>query len=272
MITNILPLLNRVLPVGLAFKGLQKLDPRIGRFLDAASLSYSADSAVDFLRNEFETQGMRPDEKAARAQAETSNQGRKLAALGIGSLAAFAGDEQENQGIPLPGAGLPPYNPTNKALPNTTQMKGLPSPEQAGQERQPPIPPDNQAIQMGMKRRTGANNFYPSPEEVYPTSDPDDPYSFLANYDPRLADSVRKMVEKGWTPEKAHEIAHLKYGAYARPIAKMENDMGKSFIQIMKGLFGGKSQSKAALQSNSNQALIAALNAVRESRAKRQPK
>jgi hypothetical protein len=80
-----------------------------------------------------------------------------------------------------------------------------------------------------------------------------DPFLELSNYDPKLAEGVRGMLEKGWTPDKSNEIAHLKYGPFAKPIAQMEKDKGKSFINILKELFGKGKQGKAALQPQQEQ-------------------
>jgi hypothetical protein len=69
MLSRILPLLNNLIPKNLAFKGLSKIDPRIGRFLtSAASAGYTMDQALDYIRNQTqpqEIQGSRPGEKAA---------------------------------------------------------------------------------------------------------------------------------------------------------------------------------------------------------------
>jgi hypothetical protein len=81
MINKILPLLNRFVPSALAFKGIQKIDPRIGKFLDIAGGIYGADAALDFVRNKFqpeqiETGGrqLRPDEEASQQQIANSRQ------------------------------------------------------------------------------------------------------------------------------------------------------------------------------------------------------
>lgn len=94
MINRILPLLNRIVPNNISFKGLQKLDPRIGRFLNIAGAAYGADAAVDFLRNKFQgdsqtnTSQMRPEEAAAQAQIANS---RELPNFLMGTGKALAG-------------------------------------------------------------------------------------------------------------------------------------------------------------------------------------
>lgn len=126
MINRILPLLNKLLPNDIAFKGLQKLDPRIGRFLNIAGAAYGADAALDFLRNKFQgspqvdQSQMRPEEQAAQAQIANSRQlpnfimgtakgiagGAGLAGLGAQALGSITDQE-----IPMGG---PTDNPIKK--------------------------------------------------------------------------------------------------------------------------------------------------------------
>ena len=92
MIQRLLPFLNKLVPTALAVKGLGKIDPRLEKFFGAAAASgYTADSALDFVRNKIEgrtganmaeeqrlDQGMargtlRPDEAASRQLMAESN-------------------------------------------------------------------------------------------------------------------------------------------------------------------------------------------------------
>lgn len=98
MIDRILPLLNKFVPLGLAVKGLERISPKIKSFLGGATAAgYSANEAMDFLRNQFSgpqmqepVKGSRPDEKAAfnRRQHEETPQrvAQGVASIGAGAL------------------------------------------------------------------------------------------------------------------------------------------------------------------------------------------
>ncbi len=96
-----LPLLNKLIPIGLAVKGLEKVDPRLKTFFTGAFASgYGADEAMDFLRTKFENPeherleegskrgSLRPDEAAGLQQIRKSqdikNNVKKGVALGAG--------------------------------------------------------------------------------------------------------------------------------------------------------------------------------------------
>jgi hypothetical protein len=116
MISRILPLLNRLIPQGIAMKGLSKLNPRIGSFLtNATAAGYSANEVMDFLRQQTgieSSEGLRPDEAAAATRVQ---QGKAIpraigtaakVGLGASGIAAipevignmFQGQGQEQQG------------------------------------------------------------------------------------------------------------------------------------------------------------------------------
>lgn len=79
MAAQILPLLSRYIPASLASRGLKKLSPGIGRFIDSAGLAgYGVDAAIDFLRDQYgqeqsvqaieRDKTARPDEQAMASQ------------------------------------------------------------------------------------------------------------------------------------------------------------------------------------------------------------
>ena len=69
MIAKILPLLNRLIPSDLAKKALEKKIPGLSKFFaGTAGAGYSLDSALDYIREQFEEipeKGLRPDQAAA---------------------------------------------------------------------------------------------------------------------------------------------------------------------------------------------------------------
>lgn len=98
MMDRILPLLNKFVPIGLAVKGLERISPKIKSFLGGATAAgYSANEAMDFLREQFSGpqmqepgKGARPDEKAAfnrRRHEETPQKvAQGIASVGAGAL------------------------------------------------------------------------------------------------------------------------------------------------------------------------------------------
>jgi len=96
MINRIKPLLNKLIPQNLAVKGLSKIDPKINKFITTAtSFGYGADQALDFLRNQFDTEdteGLRPDIAANKRQQQQSELLPKVlgkaAQIGLGATGA----------------------------------------------------------------------------------------------------------------------------------------------------------------------------------------
>jgi hypothetical protein len=108
MLAKILPFLNKALPTGLAIKGIEKINPGLGDFLSGAfGAGYTADQALDFLRDKLETpgnkgvhenleqrqaQGMnRPDQAAALKSIRESKEPANVMANAITGGAALAG-------------------------------------------------------------------------------------------------------------------------------------------------------------------------------------
>lgn len=96
MIQKILPMLNKLIPIDLAKKGLSKIDPRIGKFLaNATAAGYPINEAMDYLReqtNQVDDRGLRTDELAAQKRVQQGNavgSAVKGASLGIGGAAAL---------------------------------------------------------------------------------------------------------------------------------------------------------------------------------------
>lgn len=109
MINRILPLLNKIVPIGIAAKGLEKINPKMKSFFSGAlAAGYTADQAMDFLRDQFSpsqekaTSSLRPDEESAINRKEYEEAPSKVA-QGLGTLAA--GSLGGLAGAALTGAG-----------------------------------------------------------------------------------------------------------------------------------------------------------------------
>jgi len=97
MINRILPLLNKIVPLGLAAKGLEKINPKMKSFFSGAvAAGYTANEAMDFLRDQFssgveqqKSGSLRPDEQAGINRRKQEEAPARIA-QGIGTLAAGA--------------------------------------------------------------------------------------------------------------------------------------------------------------------------------------
>lgn len=117
MISKMLPFLNKLIPVPLAIKGLQKLNPKMNQlFANAAGVGYGAEEVMDFLREQTSPKqrdpGLRPDEAAAQSRIEQGTQipellgkvgGAALGGAGIASIPEVIGtlfDQKEEEQLP----------------------------------------------------------------------------------------------------------------------------------------------------------------------------
>lgn len=150
LISRVSPFLNKLVPNALAMKGISKLDPRLKKFLDNATLLYGADVALNFLREEFgdnpPDRSMRPDERAAISRRERADMplkalgtaakvGGALALGGLGGGAAAGADVLQGEILPPEQMGQRP--PLGVGYQN---QRALPGRGQAGYEAQAPIP------------------------------------------------------------------------------------------------------------------------------------
>ena len=96
MINRILPFLNKIVPIGLAAKGLEKVNPKMKSFFSGAlAAGYTADQAMDFLRQQFSgsqdqpSGSLRPDEEAGMNRRKFEEAPSRIA-QGLGTVAAGA--------------------------------------------------------------------------------------------------------------------------------------------------------------------------------------
>lgn len=160
--SSILPLLNKLVPVGLAIKGLEKVDPRYKTFFSGAfSAGYGADQAMEYLQNKItgnndeqqrlergKAQGtLRPDEAAGLAQVKQSENIKNLiqtgAGLGAGALggaAALAANGASGAVNPSEITRMPPGQGVPKQIGMGQQQR------QIGLTPQPGVPPQGSSI------------------------------------------------------------------------------------------------------------------------------
>lgn len=144
-LSKISPLLNKLIPTGLAIKGLSKVDPKLATFVSEAALAgYGADSILDYLRNRLgnqgqaqsrasleageQTGGLHPEQKVAlNKKREEDALGRGLAgaigiATGIGGIKSESRAQQPPP-IPPPTPPLPMREQERKAALQTFNQR-----------------------------------------------------------------------------------------------------------------------------------------------------
>lgn len=217
MITKILPFLNSIIPTGLAFKGLSKINPKIGKYLAAATAAgYGADEAIGYLRDQLggedNQQGLRPDEQAANSRVSQSGQIPKA----IGKAAQI-------------GASAAGYGLAASAVPEV--IGGL----FGGQEEQAPSP-EKQQVPSQPSQQEGQN--FQSAQQQNP----------IAQYSPELFQFIEQHIQSGRSPLEAGALARLPGNKFDRIISKIERDSGMKFSDILEKIYGGKIGSQQASQ------------------------
>lgn len=150
MLKQAMSLLNEFVPLNLAVKGLEKLDPRFKKFLGAAlGAGYGADKALDYVRKRIDPsrrEGVaRPEEESADLDVERSQAPEKgiaaLAGAGLGAAggAALAGleglkssDKPEETQAPVSENIIAQFSPPLAQFLNQVIESGRTSIEAAG--------------------------------------------------------------------------------------------------------------------------------------------
>lgn len=230
MINRITPFLNQLIPAGIAAKGLEKVDSRLGKFVQRALASgYTIDAAMDFLRNNLgednqrqselqrgqQSGTLRPDEEASLQMINESQQPQKL--LGT---AATLGGAALGGGL---GAGL---GLAGQALEGNSGQLGQ-SPDPSGQMQQPEQMQEEQ-------------------------SQAQDPLETLSGYSPELVQFIREHIQAGRTPEQAAALARIP-GKFEKVVKRIEKDTKENFVDYLQRLFGNAKPQQEQTQQSGQQ-------------------
>ena len=137
MAARLMPFLNKLIPAGLAVKGISKLNPKLGAFIqNAVGTGYAAETALDYIRDKMSPSGstsernrlegsssLTPQEESARGKRR--QEGAVGSALGgaLGLASGLEGGEEAQ--APRQGAQPPP-----------PPRQGPPAPPQEFQKQQ----------------------------------------------------------------------------------------------------------------------------------------
>lgn len=224
MITKILPFLNKLIPTGLAFKGLGKVSPKIGKYLSTATAAgYGAEEALDYLRQqlggESPDKNLRPDEQAANARvgqgAQIPNAIGKAAQIGLGATGIGTAGHVIGS---LFGAG-----------------QGGPEEGNQPQASQIPSQPSEQPKQV-------------SPDQVN-----------IAQYSPDLLAFIEHWLGQGEDPATAASVAKnnpKNYSKFKRAIDKIEQDTGVDFVELITQMYKGVNKGKNKVVQGQQQAQV----------------
>ena len=254
LLSRVVPMLNKALPAGLAVNGLKKISPKIASFAtNAASVGYSTDAILDYLRHLTQSEGenqeeerlkkgqsqgqLRPDEKTSLNKRKVPEKLLKVASLaaGLGSgLEAIAGEESEEE-------QMQPQEPSAiQKQPPSFQQGKQPPPFQASQPQQQ----QQQALPQAQGNQPVQFDFIQ--ERLQP----------LAQAEPNIASEIEKMIKNGQSPEAAAAVLKTS-SAYGKLIRDLERNYFKQdFVDFVTSLFGSgqkPSQQPQPGQSNRGQ-------------------
>ena len=240
MISRIMPLLNELVPVGMAVKGLEKIDPRFKKFFaSAAGAGFGIDQAMGYLRSKFSGSGktqtnmnLRADEQANQALVRQSHERPQAAGNALRTGAALGGAALGG----LTGLGLG----TVAELSDQQQMEPEQPIDMNAAEDQA------MALEQNYNQKAQENGQgIPQPTQ--------DPFLELAKFDVNLASLFEEQIQNGRTPIEAAAIAQNS-SKFGKIISSIEKKTKMSFIDIVEKLFGS-SQPQQKQPMNREQAL-----------------
>jgi hypothetical protein len=292
---KIMSLLNQFIPVGLAMKGLEKVDPRMKSFIGSAvGFGYGANEIIDYLRSKSHTaaqkanrqdleqrvaQGTaRPDEAANLERLKQSEvpgdvlQGAATGAAGLlggmGAAGLLKGAAQgaspalQSQASRVGSVASQPI--AQQSAPNTIAPASL-TPQ--------PSPLASQASRMGGVAsrpiaQQGASNVIPPASlkgrmaggRAQPVqATPQVPSDIFLKKHPELGMFLEKKINEGIAPAEAAKRARG-VTKFKSKISSLEDHLGQPFEDIVSQVFG---MPEAASQSQGNTAQdIAQLQAL----------
>jgi len=262
-------LFSSFIPTALAVKGLEKIDPRFGKFFtNAAAAGFGTDQALSYLRNKFlsgthgddkrmlesrVSEGIaRPDEMASlsqiRSQDRPVDMAQKAISVGVGLGAGFMSDERPEE-----------------------QPKEAPSPQRAGQG---PLQGMDEATKAANERTDFYRKYGTYPEnlaqpqvqpQVQPKAQPQaqpkvspqvsTPSSGAANFiaqHPELGAFLDQKMEKGMSVIQAATEAR-KVRKLLPMIQDIEQNIGQPLEDILTQLFLGSQQGGQQAQQGTSQ-------------------
>lgn len=266
LISRALPFLSKYIPFNIASKGLKKIDPRFGNFIESSVASgYTANEIMDFIRQKIghperealeNKKSLRPDEKASLERLRQQERPVKAAQGALALGAGVAGGLLGMGG----GEGSQSVNP-DQVLPAENQQgqlgyqpqQSLPSPEQAGYEQQAPIPTG--PVEMGASKNAVMKSRPPQQKQPTMSQQMNQEIQGIEQAIKAIDSSaigqyIRKAVQSGVDPMTiAAQIA----GRKTSEAAQLEKLSGIGIDELIQEYVSRLTGGKAAQQQGSQQ-------------------
>ena len=253
LITRAVPFLNKLIPFGMASKGLSKIDPRFGKFIQTSLASgYTADEVMDFIRNKFSNDyeneleskenRLRPDQKATleqlRQQGRTVKGIQTLATLGTGIGGGLASMPNEPEREP---------NKTSFGMQGKGSMvKGVPQDQT-----------QNELLASELEKgyeQTQGNQIEPPPE-VW------NPIEALA---PNLHKFLDSEIKNGRSPIEALNLAKTK--GFLKDIELISKKLGTRLFDVINQIYEKSNPTPQPSQGPGQKALMDILQKLTQAR------
>lgn len=220
MLAKILPLLNRLIPSGIAKKALERKIPELTKyFAGSAGAGYGLESSIDFLREQFEPiegKNLRADEKAAGKRVQQSK---------------FAGNAIKQAGKTALGAGV--AGAAASAIPavigNLFQNPGQQS-QQAASPQSPKKPAGDLSQESLFQQFNQGQNGQENQQG-----------NSLIQMAPDIAEEVEFDLANGITLEDAIENIKGQPQIHGKAISNLERNLKLPFAEIVKQFYKNKS-------------------------------
>lgn len=235
---SILPFLSKYLPIGIALKGLSKVNPKVRDFIvDSTTLGYGGDQILEYLRGQLGSPdeekerlesgdpNLRPDELASlektkqrEAPGKAIQKGLSLATGLAGGLSGLGAEESENEELMVPQNV--PISEGEKPI-----ARGM----------QPNIPAVKQAGEKLATMRVAQKSFS---QQQQPEAQP----GVMEGISQQLKEFVEGRLSKGHPLAK---IASLAKSHFFDEIKAIEDESGTPFSQFLESLYGkGRQQAR----------------------------
>lgn len=217
MIAKILPLLNRLIPSDLAKKALEKKAPGFSKFFaGAAGAGYSLDSALDYIRDQFDQipeEGLRPDQQASMKRVQ---QGESMGK-------AISNIPKQALGAATAGAAI-------GAIPKVIGNLFQDSDQKSSSTKKQPSELSRESLTKQAQEDLQNQNL----EQIAPD----------------IANEINFDVSNGITLDDAIENIKGQPQIYGKQISNLERSLRMPFSEIVKQFYGKK---KTAQVQNSEQ-------------------
>jgi hypothetical protein len=262
---KIMSLINQFIPVGLAVKGLEKIDPRMKSFIGAAgAFGYGANEIISYLRSKTHTASQQAnrqnlEESVARGTARPD----EAANLERLNQSEIPGDILQSAGA-LGAGALGGLGAAGRVPQAAAQMAQSPAQQGAAKVQQAVGQIGGPMAQMqGASTPVMSGRAIQSAKSALGTlaqnrAQPQNPFDMFKRENPELGRFIEKKANEGIYPTDAAKRAKAVI-KFKTPIQKIEKRLGQKFEDVVGQIFGAGEQQQAG-PSQAKSALLEAIN------------